>query len=128
MVLFHILDDFVLQPACLSNLKQRDWWKKAYTDEHGNIEPVKYNKYKYDYMAALVIHCLSWSAMILVPSIILGINVPDLVLIALFFVNAIIHGFVDHSKANLLQINLVTDQTIHIGQVILTWCLIGIMH
>ena len=29
MILCHILDDFVLQPVCLSNLKQKRWW-----DEH----------------------------------------------------------------------------------------------
>ena len=26
MLLAHVLDDFVLQPQCLSDLKQKDWW------------------------------------------------------------------------------------------------------
>lgn len=124
MVLFHILDDFVLQPACLSNLKQRDWWKKACTDEYGAIDKEKYDKYKHDYIVALVMHSLSWSAMILVPSIILGIDVPDLVLIALFFGNALVHTVVDDLKANEKTINLVIDQCIHIAQIFCTWCVI----
>ena len=51
MILCHILDDFVLQPVCLSNLKQKRWW-----DEHC------YGKqYNNDYKMALLIHSLSWS-------------------------------------------------------------------
>ena len=34
MILFHIIDDFVLQPISLSNLKQKKWWEKqeGYSD------------------------------------------------------------------------------------------------
>lgn len=119
MVLFHVLDDFVLQAVCLSNLKQREWWMNS---EEGRKE-----MYKNDYVAALTVHGFSWSAMILVPSIILGIDVPPDVLIALFFVNALVHAIVDDLKANEKIINLVTDQVVHIGQVVITWCIICIV-
>ena len=35
MILLHIIDDFVLQPISLSNLKQKKWWKKqeGYSDK-----------------------------------------------------------------------------------------------
>ncbi len=63
MILLHIFDDFVLQKATLSNLKQREWWeRKIGTEEYGM--PLMY---KNDYKMALVIHALSWSIMIHLP-------------------------------------------------------------
>ena len=56
MLFNHVLDDYFLQ-GCLANMKQRDWWKTNYPD----------NKYKYDYIAALFMHSLSWSFMIMLP-------------------------------------------------------------
>ena len=38
-----------------------------------------------------------------------------------YIVNIVIHAVVDTLKANALKINLVTDQTIHIVQIIITW-------
>ena len=111
MILCHIIDDFVLQPVCLSNLKQKDWWiKNGYVD----------NKYKYDYLAALAIHALSWSIMIHLPLMLLYM-LFDGTLIITILLNAGIHFFVDHMKANKHKINLITDQSIHIVQVILTY-------
>lgn len=55
MLLCHIIDDFVLQPICLSKLKQKDWWEKHIYE---NV------MYKDDYKMALFIHSMSWSIMI----------------------------------------------------------------
>jgi hypothetical protein len=35
-------------------------------------------------------------------------------------VNAAIHGYVDHLKANQHKINLVTDQLVHLAQILVT--------
>ena len=61
--LAHIIDDFVLQPQILSNLKQKDYWWKIGLGK---------GKYKYDYICALLIHSASWSAMISLPLLFLG--------------------------------------------------------
>ena len=36
MIFLHIIDDFVLQPVCLSKLKQKDFWKRNTSEEDYN--------------------------------------------------------------------------------------------
>lgn len=107
MFLCHIIDDFVLQPQSLSCLKQQDNWKRLK------------DFYKYDYLMAMFIHCLSWSIMIHIPIICMEVNTT--ILFCSIIVNLIIHFIVDHLKCNTHKINLITDQTIHFIQVIVTF-------
>lgn len=58
--------------------------------------------------------------MIMLP-IILFFNSSTTLIVAAYVFNIIIHAFVDNLKANALRINLVTDQLIHILQIIFTW-------
>ena len=116
MILCHIIDDFVLQPVCLSNLKQKSWW-----GEHCNGK-----QYRNDYKMALFIHSLSWSIMIHLPIILLYIC-NSWVLSFSILINMIIHYIVDDLKANKYKINLVIDQTIHFIQIILTFIIIFIV-
>ena len=116
MILCHIIDDFVLQPVCLSNLKQKSWW-----GEHCNGK-----QYRNDYKMALFIHSLSWSIMIHLPIILLYIC-NSWVLSFSILINMIIHYIVDDLKANKYKINLVIDQIIHFIQIILTFIIIFIV-
>ena len=111
MILFHIIDDFVLQPISLSNLKQKKWWEKqeGYSD-----------KYKDDYKVALAIHSISWSIMIHIPLVIMFPSLGQLALLISFIVNAVIHYFIDDLKANKLKINLFEDQMVHFWQICTT--------
>ena len=111
MILFHIIDDFVLQPISLSNLKQKKWWKKqeGYSD-----------KYKDDYKVALAIHSMSWSIMIHIPLVIMFPSLGQLALLISFIVNAVIHYYIDDLKANKLKINLFEDQMVHFWQICTT--------
>lgn len=110
MLLLHIIDDFVLQAACLNNLKQKAFWADYVT---------KTNKlYQYDYLVALFIHGLSWSLMIHLPFIFTDCN--EWALFGLIIFQAIIHSKVDDEKANKKTINLVTDQFIHLVQIVIT--------
>ena len=111
MILFHIIDDFVLQPICLSNLKQKKWWEKqeGYSD-----------KYKDDYKVALAIHSISWSIMIHIPLVIMFPSLGQLALLISFIVNAVIHYYIDDLKANKLKINLFEDQMVHFWQICTT--------
>ena len=110
----HIVDDYYLQ-GILANMKQRSWWRKQ--------EGYK-NLYKNDYKMALLMHSMSWSIMILLPSIIL-LNVPSYFLLGAFIINTLIHYYVDDLKANKQQINLMVDQFVHLCQVGMTWAVMG---
>lgn len=116
MILCHIIDDFVFQPVCLSNLKQKTWW-----NEHcqGKL-------YRNDYKMALFIHSLSWSIMINLPLMLLYSH-NDWIIAISILINMIIHFIVDDLKANKLKINLITDQTIHLVQIILTYLILVII-
>ena len=111
MILFHIIDDFVLQPISLSNLKQKKWWEKqeGYSD-----------KYKDDYKVALAIHSISWSIMIHIPLVIMFPSLGQLALLISFIVNTVIHYYIDDLKANKLKINLFEDQMVHFWQICTT--------
>lgn len=116
MLLLHVIDDFGLQGVCLSNLKQKEYWK--------NILGEKYNnKYDNDYKMALLMHSLSWSIMTSLP-IIFMTNVSDIALLLIVIINAIIHYIVDDAKANKFKINLVQDQSIHLTQILIVWLII----
>jgi hypothetical protein len=107
MILLHIIDDFVLQPISLSKLKQKTFW----------IPYLKDSKlYKNDYKVALIIHGLSWSIMIHIPFMLLPIN--EYWILFSVIINAIFHAWIDDKKANKLSINLLTDQIIHLFQII----------
>ena len=109
MLLCHILDDFVLQPICLSKLKQKSFWEKSgyYKKPYSN-----------DYKMALGIHALSWSISIILPLLLFA---SETFLWLSIFGNTIIPYLIDDIKANKLRINLITDQLIHIIQIITTW-------
>lgn len=111
MILLHIIDDFVLQPISLSNLKQKKWWEKqeGYSD-----------KYKDDYKVALAIHSISWSIMIHIPLVIVFPSIGQLALLISFIANAVIHYYIDDLKANKLKINLFEDQMVHFWQICTT--------
>lgn len=110
MIFFHIVDDYRLQ-GILASMKQKKWWKQQ----------EQYNdKYKYDYIVALLMHSFSWTFMIMLPIAFyygFRLSVPFIVI---FVLNVAIHCIVDDLKANKLKINLVLDQTIHIIQIIIT--------
>ena len=107
MILLHIIDDFVLQPICLSKLKQKSFWESYVKDSE---------LYKYDYKVALIIHGLSWSIIIHIPFMLLPIN--EYWILFSVIINAIFHAWIDDKKANKLSINLLTDQIIHLFQII----------
>lgn len=115
MILFHIIDDFVLQKATLCDLKQKEWWERNY----GSKEYGMFLQYKNDYKMALFIHALSWSIMIHLPLFL--IYIPWYTLFCTVAINTGIHIIVDDHKANLKTINLIQDQLIHLGQILFTF-------
>jgi hypothetical protein len=95
-------------------MKQKEWWRKQ--------EGYK-SMYRNDYKMALLIHSISWSIMVLIPAMIFY-NLPGLLLLTAFIINAVIHYHIDDLKANKHKINLMVDQTVHLLQIITTWIIV----
>lgn len=112
MIFLHIVADYNMQ-GILASMKQRDWWVK------NAPEPL----YKHDYIVALIEHAFSWAFMIMIPVGIHTIyyNKSIVLIVVVFLINWIIHAMVDHLKANVKVISLVTDQVAHMLQIFLTW-------
>jgi hypothetical protein len=110
MLFLHIIDDYKLQ-GILANMKQKKWWL-----EHKDYKEL----YKNDYLIAMAEHSFSWTFMIMLPiAIYLNFNIDHW--LHAYIINMLIHACVDDLKANRFKINLITDQLIHIMQIIITW-------
>ena len=113
MLFCHIVDDYYLQ-GVLAKMKQISWWQ----------EPTKDPMYQNDWLPALIAHGISWSFMMMLPcNIYLLINKPDSIyLFSIVFVfNVFLHCKVDNDKANKHEINLITDQLMHLFQICFTF-------
>lgn len=110
----HIIADYNLQ-GWLASAKQKEWWEKNAPNK----------LYKYDYLIALFIHSFAWSFMIMLPiAFYMGFHISTLFVI-MFGWNVLLHCYIDDMKANKKAINLITDQLVHILQMIATFiCLV----
>lgn len=109
MIFMHVVDDYYLQ-GILASMKQRSWWRENAPQE----------KYRYDYLPALIAHSFSWAFMVLLP-LAFSLKNLDFGFFILFFINMIGHAIVDNEKANRKTINLCEDQFVHLIQIILSW-------
>lgn len=110
MIFCHIVDDYYLQGK-LALFKQKSWWRENAPDE----------MYKHDYIVALMMHSFSWAFMVMLPVAVSQRLDIGAGFAAMFVANTAIHAIVDDLKANKRKINLVMDQSIHIGQIIVTF-------
>ena len=110
MVFCHIVDDYYLQGK-LALFNQKSWWEENAPDQ----------LYKYDYIVALIMHSFSWAFMIMLPVAVSQEFQIGAVFVTMFIINTVVHAIVDDLKANKRKINLVTDQSIHISQIIVTF-------
>lgn len=114
MLLGHLVADYTLQ-GWLADGKQKSWWRKIF----GGHEDAVPDKYKYDYIAALVCHALYWSIFICAPFF------ASSWFLAVVVLNTVVHAIVDDLKANRFKINLIQDQLLHLGQILVTFfCLV----
>ena len=112
----HVVDDFRLQ-GCMAELKQRAWWRR----QLGSV-PLEGTVYRHDYLAALFMHAAGWSVSVMLPLILARPTAYGFYVCA-FIVNALLHAFCDHMKANVKTIGLVQDQLFHVLQIEATVCL-----
>lgn len=113
MVYFHIIDDYCLQ-GILAKMKQKTWWSNQGYD----------GIYKYDYIWSLFMHSVSWSFSIMLPIFIFyHFYIANLTLF-MFVLNILCHMYVDDLKCNKMKINLITDQCIHLLQILITYMIL----
>ena len=110
MIFCHIVDDYYLQGK-LALFKQKSWWEEKAPDE----------MYKHDYIVALMMHSFSWAFMTMLPIAVSQSFDIGAGFAVMFVVNTAVHAIVDHLKANKRKLNLITDQSIHICQPIVTF-------
>ena len=111
MIFCHIVDDYYLQ-GWLASAKQKKYWREL---------PNYTSKYRFDYIAALLMHAFSWTFMVMLPiGITIGFN-PGVKFYVTFLVNFLVHAVTDNGKANAMKLNLVQDQAIHILQILVTF-------
>ena len=116
MLFLHLVADYNLQ-GILASMKQKSYWDEVNANAGG--------KYKNDYKISLIEHAFSWTFMIMLPYMIFVIkNNMDakyaMIYVVLFMLNWAVHTYVDDLKANKMKINLVTDQLIHVVQILIT--------
>jgi len=108
MVWLHIVDDFVLQ-GILAQLKQKSFWKG------------KGDMYKFDWLVGLFMHSFSWTFMIMLPIAFYHGFFVDAKFLLIFLSNMIMHGVIDNLKCNQFKINLITDQSMHLIQIVIAY-------
>lgn len=109
MLLGHLVADYTLQ-GWLADGKQKSWWNKVCG---GKV--LEQHKYRHDYIAALVCHALYWSIFICAP-----FHSSDWFLAAIIL-NSAVHAIIDDLKANRFKLNLIQDQLLHLGQILVTF-------
>ena len=128
MLLAHIIEDFHLQGK-MADMKQKVWWRdqvadscKWFSDEE-RAEGFKRRMRVYgrDYIPVLILHGFEWAICVSVPVLFYTGFEPSAVYIIAMMVMAFAHSLVDHMKCNMLKINLIHDQAIHMVQVAFLW-------
>ena len=111
MLLGHLVADYTLQ-GWLADGKQKIWWENLFKNCGRNVNMAKY---RFDYIAALVCHALYWSIFICAPFYASSWFLAAIVL------NTVAHAVIDDLKANKFKINLIQDQLLHLGQILITF-------
>ena len=145
MLLMHVIEDFHLQ-GIMAKMKCRQWWSDEIFDDinkhYPYLSPEVRNgmhyqtmrKYRNDYVIVLVLHAFEWAMFIHLPIIVLcfasGLSFTEdfwMIITISVLLNMVVHTYVDDAKANRRSINLVTDQFIHIVQIIVTYIGISVI-
>ena len=114
----HVIGDYVLQTPFMATAKQRSYW-----ENEAKKMDIEGTAYRYDYLAILTVHSITWSFCVLLPIVIycwLVLGHFPVNFISIFIWNAVIHGIVDDQKANKHTINLIEDQLFHFLQIVLS--------
>jgi hypothetical protein len=113
MFLAHVVNEFIIQPFGLGNLKRVDyWWKWG-----------KYQDRPSDFLVALILHSISWSSLISLPILFIGEPEPlDLVhLQYMFFFLVVSHFVIELLEVKAEMLNLWWSQGLYLIQILLLY-------
>lgn len=112
MVFCHLIADYNLQ-GILAQFKQKQWWKDNYPDD----------MYKNDWFVSLIEHSFMWSFVTHLPILYWYWGNDSAMLWISFWIiwQTVAHAAIDHTKANLKEINLCNDQFWHMIQILISW-------
>ena len=103
----HVIADYNLQ-GILASMKQKDWWREHSPDD----------AYRRDWIPAILAHSFMWSCVVMIPTLVLCWNSLSWFWVLFWVVlNTFWHASIDDLKANLNEINLVRDQSLHMVQI-----------
>ena len=114
------LSKSIIEDVCnIADNEKRIAMSKKWMEYTDSVHDAKdaASKYKMDYMAGLLCHCVMWGVVTFFPFVFV---VNSRVFSVALIVNIIVHAIVDHIKCNKEMINLCTDQLIHFFQVVIT--------
>ena len=119
MLWLHIFADYHLQ-GILAQMKQFSWWTKHVKSD--------YDKYKDDYIQALLAHSFEWAFIVSLPLLYFlwkgGFEAaPGAVYLTQLLGNTFVHSVIDDKKANRGELNLMQDQRCHVYQIVATWAI-----
>ena len=118
MLFLHIIADFLVQNEFMAKFKQKKEWDRYFHDDKMSDNLVCPNKYKHDYIPVLFVHAFSWAFITYLPLLYYKCY---WYYVWLILIQTLIHAYVDDTKCNKLKINLITDQTIHLLQIIISF-------
>ena len=119
MLFLHIIADFCVQNEFMAKFKQKKEWDKYFVERHEGFScPRKYNK---DYIPVLFVHAFSWAFITYLPLLhyvfYSKILMPETWCIFVL-IQTFVHMYIDNKKCNKFEINLITDQLLHLLQIL----------
>ena len=110
----HCIGDYTLQGDFLSAAKRKSFWINKINEKTNSLE----------HYIILFIHAYIWAFCITLPLFNL---ISSSKLILSIIINCILHMYIDNLKANRKVITLLTDQLLHLLQIIVTYLLLVII-
>ena len=114
MLFMHCIGDYILQGDFLSAAKRKSFWIDKTNEKTNSLE----------HYVILFIHAYIWAFCITLPLFNL---ISSIKIILSIVINCILHMYIDNLKANKKVITLLTDQLLHLSQIIVTYLLVIIL-
>ena len=114
MLFMHCIGDYSLQGEFLSSAKRKSFWITNSNEKINYLE----------HYVILFIHAYIWSFCINIP--LFHMLSPDRITISII-TNCFIHMIIDNLKANRKAITLLTDQLLHLLQIVITYLLLVVI-
>lgn len=108
MILCHIIEDFHIQ-GVMANMKQKSFW-----NPYGE-------KYADDWKPVIILHGMEWAMLTSMPCLVMSWFDVPMWFVLVIVTMGLLHAYIDHLKANVGKINLITDQTLHMCQIMIIY-------